>query len=77
MQSDDIIFEELKKSKHVAFGLSEERPEPMPLGDENAPYIVTFDPLDGSSIIGSNFTVGTIFGVWKNCDKKVNKLFVY
>jgi sedoheptulose-bisphosphatase len=25
---------------------------------------VAFDPLDGSSIVDTNFTVGTIFGVW-------------
>eukprot|EP00968_Pinguiococcus_pyrenoidosus_P000799 scaffold47_cov258-Pinguiococcus_pyrenoidosus.AAC.126 len=27
-------------------------------------YSVAFDPLDGSSIIDTNFAVGTIFGVW-------------
>ncbi|KFH41966.1 Sedoheptulose-1,7-bisphosphatase-like protein [Hapsidospora chrysogenum ATCC 11550] len=27
-------------------------------------YTVAFDPLDGSSIIGPNWTVGTIVGVW-------------
>ena len=25
---------------------------------------VAFDPLDGSSIVGANFAVGSIFGVW-------------
>ena len=25
---------------------------------------VAFDPLDGSSIIGANFAVGSIFGIW-------------
>lgn len=25
---------------------------------------VVFDPLDGSSVVGANFAVGTIFGVW-------------
>jgi len=25
---------------------------------------VAFDPLDGSSIVGANFAVGAIFGVW-------------
>ncbi len=25
---------------------------------------MVFDPLDGSSIVGANFSVGTIFGVW-------------
>ena len=27
-------------------------------------YSVAFDPLDGSSIVDTNFSVGTIFGVW-------------
>jgi hypothetical protein len=27
-------------------------------------YSVAFDPLDGSSIIDSNFAVGTIWGTW-------------
>lgn len=27
-------------------------------------YSVAFDPLDGSSIVDTNFAVGTIFGVW-------------
>ena len=25
---------------------------------------VAFDPLDGSSIVGANFAVGAIFGIW-------------
>lgn len=32
-------------------------------------YIVTFDPLDGSSIIGTNFAVGTIVAIWKSDEK--------
>ncbi|CAK9173595.1 unnamed protein product [Ilex paraguariensis] len=27
-------------------------------------FSVAFDPIDGSSIVDTNFTVGTIFGVW-------------
>jgi sedoheptulose-bisphosphatase len=27
-------------------------------------YAVAFDPLDGSTVIESNFAVGTIFGIW-------------
>jgi sedoheptulose-bisphosphatase len=27
-------------------------------------YSVAFDPLDGSSVIDTNFAVGTIFGIW-------------
>jgi fructose-1,6-bisphosphatase len=29
---------------------------------------VTFDPLDGSSIIDTNFTIGSIFAIWPNGD---------
>lgn len=29
-------------------------------------YAVAFDPLDGSSIIAANWSVGTIIGVWDN-----------
>ena len=32
---------------------------------KNAPYMISFDPIDGSSNIKSNITVGTIFGVYK------------
>ena len=28
-------------------------------------YLVTFDPLDGSSIIDTNCSVGSIFAIWK------------
>ena len=31
--------------------------------DERA-YLVAFDPLDGSSIVDSNFSVGSIFGIY-------------
>jgi len=44
-------------------GLSEEQSFVNKLSEEGK-YIVTFDPLDGSSIIDTNFTVGTIFAVW-------------
>lgn len=28
-------------------------------------YVVSFDPLDGSSNIDANISIGSIFGVWK------------
>ena len=33
-------------------------------GDAGEGFSVAFDPLDGSSVVDTNFTVGTIFGVW-------------
>ena len=43
--------------------LSEERPYPTYLSKKGE-YVVTFDPIDGGSPIETNYTVGTIFGVW-------------
>jgi sedoheptulose-bisphosphatase len=33
--------------------------------------VVTFDPLDGSSIVDTNFAIGSIFSIWKT---NANKL---
>jgi len=62
MSCDDIFFDTLRESGLVSMALSEEKPEPQYM-DGNG-YIVTFDPLDGSSVIDTNFSVGTIFGIW-------------
>merc|ERR1711998_3122 len=60
--ADTVIFENLKASGAVATASSEEEPTEVPMGGEG--YSVAFDPLDGSSIIDTNFAVGTIFGIW-------------
>lgn len=43
---------------------------------------VAFDPLDGSSIVGANFAVGSIFGIWsgnnpvgQSCRQQVAALY--
>ncbi len=63
VQSDTLVRENLKKSKSVSMCLSEERPYPTNL-NKNGEYMVTFDPIDGGSHVESNYTIGTIFGVW-------------
>ncbi|CAM9226129.1 unnamed protein product [Phaeothamnion confervicola] len=60
--ANNVIFENLKASGAVATASSEETPVEDPMGGEG--YSVAFDPLDGSSIIDTNFAVGTIFGIW-------------
>jgi fructose-1,6-bisphosphatase len=67
VQTDSIIFESLKNTGMVFAGLSEERSYVTQL-DDNGKYIVTFDPLDGSSIIDTNFTIGSIFAIWPRGD---------
>lgn len=31
-------------------------------------YFVTFDPIDGSSVIDSNFAVASVYAIWKQKD---------
>ncbi len=46
---------------------SEESPELMPIPAHHpiGKYILLFDPLDGSSNIDFNISIGTIFGIWR------------
>ena len=64
VQIDSIIFDALSDCGVVYGASSEERPFLTKL-NENGKYFVTFDPLDGSSIIDSNLAIGTIAGIWK------------
>lgn len=50
----------------VKYACSEEVPEPVDMGGDG--FSVAFDPLDGSSIVDTNFAVGTIFGIWPGND---------
>ncbi|CAM9673289.1 unnamed protein product, partial [Chrysoparadoxa australica] len=60
LHADEVIFNALRASGAVVVAASEEKPSEQDMGGGS----VGFDPLDGSSIIDTNFTVGSIFGVW-------------
>jgi len=60
--ANNVIFQNLRASGAVATASSEETPTEDALGGSG--YSVAFDPLDGSSIIDTNFAVGTIWGCW-------------
>lgn len=60
--ANNVIFSNLKQCGAVATASSEETPVEDPMGGKG--YSVAFDPLDGSSVIDTNFAVGTIFGIW-------------
>ena len=62
--AEGCIVSELASCPHVSIYSSEETPEDKTL-NESGEYAVAFDPLDGSSIIGSNFSVGSIFAIFK------------
>jgi len=69
VQTDSLIFEALRDTGVVYAGISEERPQMTYLCPDGE-YIVTFDPLDGSSVIDTNFAVGSIFAIWKRTPGK-------
>jgi fructose-1,6-bisphosphatase I len=62
--ANDILVETFDYGGLVKLAASEEMDEPFPYGGgESAKYSVLFDPLDGSSNIDVNGTLGTIFSV--------------
>lgn len=69
VQIDSILFDNLTQSGVVFSASSEERPYLTKL-NEKGKFVVTFDPLDGSSIIDSNLAIGTIAGIWRKPEGK-------
>ncbi|KAK8454059.1 hypothetical protein SEVIR_5G389900v4 [Setaria viridis] len=60
-----LCLQALEYSHVCKYACSEEVPELQDMGGPvEGGFSVAFDPLDGSSIVDTNFTVGTIFGVW-------------
>ncbi|KAK5446403.1 hypothetical protein LTS15_009742 [Exophiala xenobiotica] len=74
--AENLIRKALANCPTVVTASSEEDPVEKPASEANTGttlasddgqserYTVAFDPLDGSSIIGANWTVGTIIGIW-------------
>ncbi len=60
--SNDIVLKHLRQNAAVSILVSEELDEAVELSGEG-PFIVATDPLDGSSNLDVNVTVGTIFSV--------------
>jgi len=67
--SDEIMLRGSAWTGVVAGMASEERELPHPTGFDDAPYLLVFDPLDGSSNIDINVSIGTIFSVLRNPGK--------
>lgn len=66
--AENLIRDAVANVPSIRTASSEEDPVEKPAyrGSESSEekYTIAFDPLDGSSIIGPNWTVGTIIGVW-------------
>ena len=59
--ADECVFESLNNSSVAAY-CSEEQ-DGMTTIDKNGKYLIFCDPLDGSSNIGNNISIGTIFSI--------------
>ena len=61
----NFFLETLEETQQVCAVLSEEAEEMVLLSNKMANYIVVLDPLDGSSNIGVNSPIGTLFSIYK------------
>jgi fructose-1,6-bisphosphatase I len=68
LYANDKLIDCLKNSGECAGVASEENEDFIPIpnvGNKTSKYVVVFDPLDGSSNIDVNVSVGTIFGIYR------------
>ncbi len=68
MYANEKLIECLRNSGECCAIASEEMEDFVsisPIGDKHSKYVVVFDPLDGSSNIDVNVSVGTIFGIFR------------
>jgi len=65
--SNTILEKQLSESALVHSYASEEKSELVMLR-EKGEYTVVFDPLDGSSLVDTNFAIGTIIGIYPKGD---------
>jgi len=62
--SDAIVEKHLLNISSVKEIMSEEKEEPIT--KNSGKYLVAYDPLDGSSLIDVDLSVGSIFGIYEN-----------
>ena len=70
-----VIIHRMERSGILCAMASEEQadliqiPQRLPKGD----YFLVFDPLDGSSNIDANVSIGTIFSIYRRRDRSTNR----
>jgi fructose-1,6-bisphosphatase I len=73
-EANSTLIKTLRRRGHCAAVASEELDEIEHFSDDpRARYVVMFDPLDGSSNIDVNISIGTIFGVLRR-DESATKV---
>ncbi|OMJ72461.1 hypothetical protein SteCoe_29090 [Stentor coeruleus] len=67
--ANDIFINSLKYCNKIAALASEEETGIYIIDNpDEAKYVIAFDPLDGSSNIDVNVSIGSIFAIWKRPD---------
>lgn len=63
--ANDVLYRALDHTGHIAVLASEESEDPIPIPERfpAGDYVVLYDPLDGSSNIDVNVSIGTIFSI--------------
>jgi sedoheptulose-bisphosphatase len=66
VEAEKLIRKAISRCPFILTASSEEDPVERAVKDKSGTgqYCVAFDPLDGSSIIPANWTVGTILSIW-------------
>lgn len=66
--SNNLLVETLLSTDQVFAVASEELEEPIYSKNKQGEYVVFFDPLDGSSNMDVNISIGTIFSIYHKSD---------
>ena len=72
VSADETIYKLNDHTGRLCAMVSEEREDWIRIPDNfsKGHYVLVYDPLDGSSNIDSNVTIGTIFGVFRALDEE-------
>lgn len=71
--ANDMFVKSLLKMPPVHAIISEELDKPTVKDDNSGTYVVTFDPIDGSTNIELNNAIGTIFSIYKKTPNLLTK----
>ncbi len=71
--SNQLLVDILSSTGHVSMLASEELEKPIEVDKKRGQYNVFFDPLDGSSNIDVNISIGTIFSIYHNHSELLQK----
>jgi len=66
--ANNAFITSFTRSNTVKVMVSEENADPIFVQDAQGHYLAVFDPLDGSSNIDANVSIGSIFGIYKSPD---------